>query len=104
MYRIVKHERYLTEQRTWTPIKEDAEVHATYEDAKMLAHLGVIEADNIPCFILTGLHEDDTLTVICHWHVRPSKDEIKDMMASCLGEYICFNLSEVTSIHSPTEH
>lgn len=104
MYRITKHGRYLTKYQTWTTIKEDAETHAAYEDVKMLAHLGTIEADNLPCFILTGLHEDDTLTVICHWHAQPSKDDIRDMMSSCLDKYVCFNLSMVAYIHTPTEN
>lgn len=52
------------------------------------------EHENI--YILTGLGEDDCLTVICHWHYKPTQREIADMIVTTSGTYVAFVISTQT--------
>ena len=38
--------------------------------------------DDIPQYTLLLLYEDDTMRVVCHWHRKPTEDEIADMKRS----------------------
>jgi hypothetical protein len=34
-------------------------------------------------WILVLVYDDDTMTVICHWHHMPSLEEIREMKETC---------------------
>jgi len=36
----------------------------------------------LPEYSLLSLYEDDTMSVICHWHRQPTDDEVSDMIDS----------------------
>jgi phage terminase large subunit-like protein len=36
-------------------------------------------------YILIAESEDETMSVVCHWHKHPSEEEIFDMVASLLA-------------------
>lgn len=42
--------------------------------------------NDIPDYTLIRLFDDDTMSVICHWHTAPSEEEVSDMVDSLLPD------------------